>query len=302
MNRNSYSKKQYSGYLFAVLAIAFWSTISTAFKISLRYQNPIQLLLNASFFSAIVIFIVILLQKKTGLLTQGTRRDLLRSAILGFLNPFLYYTVLLEAYDRLPAQEAQALNYIWAIMLALLAIPLLKQKFLFRDLSGVLISFCGALIIAFRGDFSNMSLKEPVGVSLALTSTVIWALFWIYNVRDNRDEVVKLFWIFIFGFMYVFIYAYAMGQIEFPNKYALVSSAYVGIFEMGITFILWLMALHRSKSTAKVTNLIFITPFISLFIINRVLGETIALSTIAGLVLIIGGILWQHTGKKDVLI
>ncbi len=302
MKSESDRKKQYSGYLFAGLAIVFWSTISTAFKISLRYQNPIQLLLNASFFSAIVIFIVILLQKKTGLLTQGTRRDLIRSAILGFLNPFLYYSVLLEAYDRLPAQEAQALNYIWAIMLALLAIPLLKQKPRFRDLSGVLVSFCGAVIIAFRGDFSTMSFKEPVGVILALSSTLIWAIFWIFNVRDKRDEVVKLFWIFIFGYMYVFIYAYAMGQAEFPNKYALVSSAYVGVFEMGITFILWLMALQRAKSTARVTNLIFITPFISLLFINRILGETIALSTIAGLVLIIGGILWQQTGKKDILL
>lgn len=291
-------KRTYSAYLFAGLAIAFWSTVSTAFKLSLRYQNPTQLLLGASFFSALVIFIVILLQRKTAKLLEGSRQDLVRSAVLGFLNPFLYYTVLLEAYNRLPAQEAQALNYIWAVMLVLLAIPILKQKPRFRDISGVLISFCGAVVIAFRGDFSQMRFKEPVGVSLALISTLIWALFWLYNVRDRRDEVVKLFWIFVFGFMYVLIYSIAMGQFALPSGFALLGNVYVGIFEMGITFIFWLLALQKAASTARVTNLIFLTPFISLLIINRVLGETIALSTLAGLVLIIGGILWQQTGRK----
>jgi len=291
-------KHNSSAYLFAGLAIAFWSTVSTAFKLSLRYQSPTQLLLGASFFSLLIMFTVILLQKKTGRLLEGNRKDLVRSALLGLLNPFLYYTVLLEAYDRLPAQEAQALNYIWAVMLVLLAIPILKQKPRFRDISGVLISFCGAVVIALRGDFTQLRFQEPVGVGLALGSTLIWALFWLYNVRDRRDEVIKLFWIFVFGFMYVLIYALAMGEFALPSGYALLGNVYVGVFEMGIAFIFWQLALQKAVSTARVTNLIFLTPFVSLLIINRVLGETITLSTLAGLVLIIGGILWQQTSRK----
>jgi drug/metabolite transporter (DMT)-like permease len=292
-------KPVYSAYLFAGLAILFWSTISTAFKLSLRYQSPAQLLLGASFISLLVIFTVVLLQKKTGKLLEGNRRDLVRSAVLGFLNPFLYYTVLLEAYNRLPAQEAQALNYIWAVMLVLLAIPILKQKPRLRDISGVLVSFCGAVVIAFRGDFSKMQFQEPVGVSLALISTLIWALFWLYNVKDRRDEVVKLFWIFVFGFMYILIFTIFRGEFVLPVGKALLGAAYVGSFEMGITFILWLLALQKASSTARVTNLIFLTPFLSLFIIHGVLKEAIAASTLVGLVLIIGGILWQQTGKAS---
>jgi len=79
----------------------------------------------------------------------------------------------------------------------------------------------------------------------------------------------------------------------------LAGAVYVGIFEMGITFIVWLMALQRASSNARVINLIFITPFISLLLINRVLGEQILQSTFIGLVLIIGGILWQQTGKRE---
>jgi drug/metabolite transporter (DMT)-like permease len=293
--------KATSAYLFAGVAIIFWSTISTAFKLSLQNQSPAQLLLWASAVSTLVIFIVILLQKKTGLLMQGSRRDLMRSVILGFLNPFLYYMVLLEAYNRLPAQEAQVLNYIWAVMLSLLAIPILKQIPRLRDICGVLISFCGAVMIALRGEFRQLHFAEPLGVGLALFSTLIWALFWLYNVKDKRDEVVKLFWIFVFGLMFILIFTIVTKQFSLPNKWALAGAVYVGIFEMGITFIVWLMALQRAASTARVTNLIFLTPFISLLLINRVLGEQILQSTFIGLVLIIGGILWQQTGKRKPL-
>jgi drug/metabolite transporter (DMT)-like permease len=286
-----------SAYLLAGLAILFWSTVSTAFKLSLRYLTPTQLLLGASIVSLLVIFLVLVLQKKTGLLLQGNRKDLTRSALLGFLNPFLYYTVLLEAYNRLPAQEAQALNYIWAVMLALLSIPILKQKLRWRDLSGVLISFCGAWVIATRGKFASLKFAEPVGVALALISTLIWAFFWLYNVRDKRDAVIKLFWVFVFGVMYVLIYASAMGELNIMFPQALIGAAYIGVFEMGVTFIVWLMALQRAAVTARVTNLIFLTPFLSLLIIHFVLKEAIAPSTLIGLVLIVGGILWQQTGS-----
>lgn len=291
-------KRVFSAYFFAALAILFWSTVSTAFKLSLQYLFPAQLLLGASFVSLLVITAVILIQKKTKLLLQGTRQDIIRSALLGFLNPFLYYIVLLEAYDRLPAQEAQALNYIWAVMLALLAIPILKQKPLLRDIGGVLVSFCGAVVIAMRGDLTSLQFKEPVGVSLALISTLIWAFFWLYNVRDKRDEVVKLFWVFVFGFMYVMIYTLITSNLAPFSLYAILGAVYVGVFEMGITFILWLLALQKATSTARVTNLIFLTPFLSLFIIRNVLKEAIALSTFIGLILIIGGILLQQTGKR----
>jgi len=50
-------------------------------------------------------------------------------------------------------------------------------------------------------------------------------------------------------------------------------------------------ALKFSKNTAKVSNLIYFSPFVSLIIIHFMVGEMIHLSTIAGLVLIITGIM-----------
>jgi drug/metabolite transporter (DMT)-like permease len=73
---------------------------------------------------------------------------------------------------------------------------------------------------------------------------------------------------------------------------------YTGIFEMGLTFYLWLKALKLADSSDKISNLVFLAPFLSLLFISIFLRENIYLTTFFGLVLIIGGIIYQKTGKR----
>ena len=77
-----------------------------------------------------------------------------------------------------------------------------------------------------------------------------------------------------------------------PNTTALIGAAYVGFFEMGITFVIWMKALKSSKTTAQVSNLIYAAPFLSLVIIRLAVGEEILFSTMIGLILIVTGIVW----------
>lgn len=122
------------GYLYAFIAVINWSTVASAFKISLRYMDFIHLLFFSSITSIIILFLVLLVQNKIKLLKEYSKKDYLSSILLGFLNSFLYYTVLFKAYSLLPAQEAQPLNYTWPIMLVLFSIPLLKQKIKLKKL------------------------------------------------------------------------------------------------------------------------------------------------------------------------
>ena len=144
-------------YSFAILAVILWSTVASAFKISLRHVDYLELLLYASFFSTLIIFFVLLARKKLYLLKTYSFKDFVFAALLGFLNPFLYYILLFKAYSILPAQEAITLNYTWPLMLVLLSIPLLKQKINFLSIVAIIISFFGVIIIATRGDFSSLS-------------------------------------------------------------------------------------------------------------------------------------------------
>jgi len=285
--------KQKGAYLYALVAVLFWSTIASAFKISLRYLDVLPLLFYASVVSTVAFFAYLLFLRKLNLLRALSKEDYLRSALLGFFNPFLYYVVLFKAYYILPAQEAMAVNWIWPITLVLLSIPILKQKIKLRSILAIIISFLGVFIIATGGDVWGVKFDRPAGVLLALASTVIWALFWIYNIRDKRDEAVRLFLNFVFGSVFIFVAMLLFREIEIPNVKGILGAVYIGLFEMGITFLVWLKALKLAKTTAHVANLIYLVPFFSLVVISFVIGEKIVSSTIIGLIFIVGGIILQ---------
>jgi drug/metabolite transporter (DMT)-like permease len=281
-------------YIYALCSVLLWSTVATAFKIGLQILSPLYLILTASAFSLLTFFVVILFQGKVRELFTVTIAGLGKSALLGALNPFGYYLVLFHAYNLLPAQVAQPLNMIWPITLALLSAPLLKQKITIRNIVAILISFTGILFISSQGSFAGIGHTNLTGALLAVGSSVIWALFWILSVLDKRDEIFKLFWNFAFGFGYLLIAAYLFTDFSWPNPKGLPAAVYVGLFELGITYILWMKAMQLSENNAKTGNLIFLSPFLSLVFIHFILGETIYYTTFIGLALIVTGIWYQQ--------
>ena len=286
--------RQHKAYLFALSAVLLWSTVATAFKISLRYLDVFQLLLVASVTAALCLFVIVLATGRMPLLFRTDRRDYLRLACLGILNPFCYYLVLFRAYDLLPAQVAQALNYTWAITLMLLSVPLLKHRITRSDYGATAICYSGVVVICFSGGQFPAGELSTVGILLALGSTLIWAFYWLLKTKDRIDPVFGLFVSFLFSIPFIAAACWFWSDVSAVGINGILAGVYVGLFEMGVTYILWLAALQRSEATAKVSTLIFLSPFLSLVFISRILGEAIALTTITGLALIVGGLLVQH--------
>lgn len=287
-------KQQSKAYLYALCAVLLWSTVATAFKLGLKILSPLYLILTASAVSLVIFFILILVQGKAKEVFSGSLSGLGKSALLGALNPFAYYLILFKAYSLLPAQVAQPLNMVWPITLALLSALLLKQKITVRNIAAILISFTGVIFISSQGSFSGLANTNVAGALLAVGSSIVWSLFWILSVMDHRDEVLKLFWNFAFGFVYLLITALVFTDFHLPTLEGFAVAGYVGIFELGITFVLWTKALHLSENNAKTGNLTFLSPFLSLIFIHFILGETIYLTTFIGLGFIISGIWFQQ--------
>jgi drug/metabolite transporter (DMT)-like permease len=289
--------------IYAILSVLLWSTQATAFKLTLRYTNQFGLLVLSSSTSLIVYLIWLTVTNKFTDQVKNFKGNA-KSLILGFLNPFLYYIVLFTAYSLLKAQEALVLNYLWPIVLTIFSSILLKKPLTPVKLIALFLSFSGAFITITQGNIKNLSFKNPLGVTLALLSTVIWALYWLLNMTDKRETETKLFYNFLFGNLYLLIFTLILRPVKISSPIALLGGIYVGLFEMGITFLLWLKALSTIKDTARVSNLIYFAPFLSLLFISLVLKEKIYTSTIIGLVLIISGVLLQeylHTkrGSKN---
>ncbi|UIP27886.1 DMT family transporter [Photobacterium sp. TLY01] len=283
---------------FGLAAVLLWSTVATAFKITLDYFSPIQMVAAASTVSAIALLVIAAYQGKLNQLLPTLRARPLYYLMLGLINPCIYYLVLFKAYDLLPASQAQPLNYSWAITLTLMAALFLGQKIRPQDWVACLFGYLGVVVIATKGDIMALQFDSPLGVALALVSTLLWALFWILNTKNQADPVVSVLLGFVLSLPFsIGLSLYTGGWQPIPWQGWLAVS-YVGLFEMGITFVLWLNAMKLTRNTAKLSNLIFLSPFISLILLATIIGETIHPATLIGLVMIIVGLLIQQWRGK----
>lgn len=292
-------QSKYKSAVYTLSAVFFWSTVATAFKLTLEGMTFAQMLFYSSVSSAVILFIIAYFTARKELFQLLKGKQIQKNIVLGFLNPFLYYLVLFKAYSLLPAQEAQPVNYTWPIAIAIFAAIFLKQKLTPKIILGLLSAFIGVVIIATRGDVFGLKFHNMLGGTLATGSSLIWASFWTLKLFDQRDDSVKLFGAFLMGSVYTAIYIFFFDSFGLENYNYLFGSAYIGAFEMGITYFLFMKGLHLSTNKAKTSTFAFLSPFISLIFIAFILGEHIYTSSIIGLIFIVGGILVQHIGKRE---
>ncbi len=278
--------------MYGASVVLIWSTVATVFKLTLRVLSPVEMLMYSSF-TSLIVFAILLKNPLQLLKTVG--KDIRRYALFGFLNPFLYYNVLFLAYSILPAQQALPLNYTWQIFLFIFSVIFLGQRFTVRSLMAVLLGFLGVYVISTEGTFVEFS--NIFGVVLALLSAVLWASFWILNLRDEKDIKEKLFLSYLFGSVYVFL-EYLLLKPSLPSVEGIAGSIYIGIFEMGITYFFYLRALKLSRTTTQVSVLIYLVPFLSFAFISIFVGESIHPSSVIGALLIVFGILVETTQKS----
>jgi drug/metabolite transporter (DMT)-like permease len=259
----------------------------------MSYAN---LLFYSSLTSAIVLGLITYIKYDKCISSIIKNSFRLKHILIGLTNPFFYYIVLFKAYELLPAQEAQPLNFLWPIMISLFSAIFFKHKLQFKTIAGLLISFLGVVVIATHGNLLNLSFHNPFGVILAAGSSIIWATYWILNLKDSHPAHYKLFGGFIYGTVFSLIYVLFFDSITIPDIHYLAGAIYIGFFEMGITFFVWMRGLELSTDKAKSSTLAYLAPFVSLFFIALILNERIMLSSIIGLILIISGILFQNLG------
>ncbi|MEM5529463.1 DMT family transporter [Gammaproteobacteria bacterium AS21] len=291
-------EKQNKAVLLGLAAVLLWSTVATAFSISLSYLTPAQLLTVCAITSFICLISLVAYKGQMKELVVTAKTSYKSSLLFGAINPFIYYLVLLEAYRLLPAQEAQSINYTWAIMLSFMAIPILKQKLLLADIIAAILCYFGVLVIATQGQLASLSFSNLTGVLFALLSTVIWALYWLLNTKDSRPSLIGLTLNFAFSLPLIIGYYFLTSTDALWPSEGIMGAIYIGLFEMGITFVLWNTALKLTDKATKIANLIFLSPILSIVWLSQLTDEVIQLSTLIGLSFILFGLITQNWIKK----
>lgn len=290
-------KKEISGYMNLVFCILLWASIPVATKKMLVELDNFQILFYSTALSTLVMGIIVLAKKKVKTMREYRAVDYRKMFTLGILGNFLYYIFLYGALDKTTASEGFILAYTWPMLVVVLSFFILKEKATMGKVLGILISFIGIIVITTKGDFMDFQLTNLLGDAMAVLGAVTFALFSVLGKKQNYDKTVSVFVFFLAAFICLIPTVLIFSDFVWPSSEVWKWLIYNGVFVNGISYVFWFKALERGK-THIVSNMLYLTPFISLVYIYFFLNEKILLSSFAGLVIIVFGILIQYLFKE----
>ncbi len=278
-------------YFYAFSAIACWSTMATISKILLTNLNNFQLLWASSFFAGIFLLIVNIISGKLQNLKAYKIKDYVTMILTSLPGVFLYYVFYYAGAELMSASQAFIVNYMWPIMSVIFACIILKEKMTLSKGIAIAVSFLG-VTIATGTDLLHLNQNTVMGAFLCLMGAVSYGIFTALFKKVHYDKGIALMFAYFVTFILTGIVVLVNGDIFIPTSLQIAGFAWNGVISMAAGTILWALALQVGN-TAKISNLAYITPFLSLVWTSLILKETITFNSITGLVVIVLGIFIQ---------
>jgi drug/metabolite transporter (DMT)-like permease len=283
-------------YLYAGVSIFCWSTVAVVTKLLLQDLNQFQLLWASSFFAGLFLLVVNLVTGNLKQLKQWKLKDFAISALCGIPGTFLYYVFYYAGAARMEASHAFIVNYLWPIMSVVFACVILKEKLTFKKVLAIGVSFVGVGIVSFS-KLSSFSTDLVVGTVLCMLGAVCYGIFTALNRKVQYDKRLSMMINYAVTFLLTTVINGCRGDLFLPNGAQALGMAWNGMFTMAAAGTLWILALQRGK-TEKISNLAYITPFLSLVWTTLFLHEAFDPMSILGLTVIVTGILIQFDRRK----
>ena len=279
--------------LYALVTVCIWSTLAAVVKLQLAQVPNLQALAVSSYIAAVFLLLLNLKSGKWKQMRQHSLRDYAAMSGLGFLGLFVYSALYYYGLGKLSSQEACILNYLWPIMLVLFSCIVLKEKMTLLKAVAMLCSFLGIVILSAGGLGSGGS-STLAGMAACIVAAACYGLFSVLNKKRAYEQGISMmvFWL-------VTAVCSTMLGLLTEHWVALNAGQWLGMLWMGVVvnavaYLLWALALEGAENTAKIANMAFLTPFLSLVVSALLLKEKITLRAVTALVFIVGGILLQN--------
>ncbi len=284
-------------YLYAGITVLIWSTLATVVKIVLKDIPNFQALAISSILAFIFLLIINIINGSIKEIKSYRIKDFLMIIGLGFLGLFMYSALYYYGISQLSSQEACILNYLWPIMIVLFACIILKEKFTIRKIIAMLLSFAGIIVLSL-GNSSASTGNRIWGITACVTAAVCYGLFSVLNKKHNLNQGVTMMIIWLTTAVCSAVMNLIFEKAVPINFYGWIGLAWLGIVVNALAYLLWAIALKNADDSAKIANLAYLVPFISIIISFIVLGEKVSINAAAALILIVGGILLQSINFK----
>lgn len=285
--------KAKSAYFYLIVTILLWSATPAIAKIALREIDSFQLLFYTSIVSVLSLYIVNYYQGKLNLLLTYKKSDYFLMFGMGFLGIFLYSILLYTSFSLAPAGQVNVVNYLWPVFIVIFSIPILKEKYNYKTILAIILSFIGALIAFTKGSLSSFSNEYAGGYLLAALGAVCYGLFSVLGKKYEYDKYSSMLVYNISAVILIIPTALMASGFIIPKSLSTIIAIIVlgGIIN-SITFVFWFKALNLGN-THKIANIIYVVPFLAMVWTYLFNSEIISYYSVIGLILIVFGIIIQ---------
>lgn len=284
-------------YIYGFTTVIIWSTMAATVKKMLFDIPNLQALSISSFIAAVFLLLMNLISGKGKEMKQYTAKDYGKMCGLGFVGLFLYSALYYYGLGELTSQEACILNYLWPMMLVVFSCIILKEKMTVMKGVAMVCSFVGIVILSVGNNHSSDG-NAILGIISCLVAAACYGLFSVLNKKADYNQSISMmvFWL-VAG-----VGALVAGLMT-EDWVAITGTKWLGMLWLGIAidavaYLLWALALKGVKDTAKIANLAYLTPFLSLVVSAVLLNEKIKIQAFIALVFIVGGILLQSMYER----
>ncbi len=279
-------------YIYALLTVFIWATMAAITKRLLADIPNLQTLSVSSVFAFLCLLGINLQKGSLRKMKQYSRKDYGIMAGLGFLGLFVYSALYYYGLTQLTSQEACILNYLWPIMLVLCSCILLKEKFTVLKAVAMVCSFAGIVILS-TGSGGAAGGNRLLGMLSCLTAAVCYGLFSVLNKKADYDQNIAMMVMWLVAAVSGAVLGLLTETWKPIEGIQWLGMLWLGAVVNAVAYLMWALALNSAENTAKIANLAYLTPFLSLLVSAVVLKERIQLRAILALVFIVGGILLQ---------
>jgi drug/metabolite transporter (DMT)-like permease len=261
--------------LYALGAIALWASLASL-GVALRHVPPFLLTGLALVIGSIPAWPLV----KQWRVPLGT-------LALGIYGLFAYHFLLFIALRYAPPVQANLVNYLWPLLIVVLAPVILPGMHLkAAHVLAALAGFAGAAI-AILGGASSASAAWSWGYLPALVSAFIWAT---YSLGTRRVASFPTAAIGLFGFVSGLLSLGCHVLLEPPVSLSprdWLFIAVMGLGPLGAAFFLWDKAL-KTGDARHIGILSYLTPLLSTGLLVLVTGRALTPSVAVSAILIIG--------------
>ncbi len=295
-----FEKNPKKALLLGIFTIVIWSSVATASSLAMQTLDPMPMIAIGLTLASILIALYLIAKKEFGEIKTLSKKNAINVFCQGSVL-FSYYFFYFNAYANLPAQITSPLNSSWALVLVLFNAWFYKESFSKGEFVGMLIAYLGVILVAVGGTQSE-ALSASInieGLASGVVCTFFFAGYWMVNRKCTLSNKLSLcLGFFVAGMWGIVFMLIAQPDLSLVSKSSWYALFYLTVCEWSVPYITWSLALKLTNSVPTISSLSFFTPFLALIWVALILGETIIITTMAGLVLIVCGTIVLQKFKK----